>query len=86
MLDFYPTAPAVQLTPFDVAAACALWNAGDREDLELKPISYRPDLHEHRLLILKHPNFYGSTHRILTVRLNPDDGTIEPAAEGVWRS
>jgi hypothetical protein len=66
---------------FDAAAACALWNSGDRVDLELKPICYRLDLEpSHCFLILKHTAFYGSTHRIITVKLNPD-GTIEPAPE-----
>lgn len=66
---------------FDAAAACALWNSGDREDLELKPNLYRLDItSNHKFLILKHPSFYGSTHRIITVKLNPD-GTIEPAPE-----
>lgn len=73
------TTPSDKL--FDAAVACALWNSGDRADLDLKPICYRPDLEpSHCFLILKHTAFYGSTHRIITVKLNPD-GTIEPAPE-----
>jgi hypothetical protein len=73
------TTPSDKL--FDAAVACALWNSGDRVDLDLKPICYRPDLEPNcRFLILQHPSSYGSTHRIITVKLNPD-GTIEPAPE-----
>lgn len=73
------TTPSDKL--FDAAVACALWNSGDRADLELKPIASRRHLTpSHHFLILKHPSFYGSTHRVITVKLNPD-GTIEPAPE-----
>lgn len=73
------TTPSDKL--FDAAFACALWNSGDRADLELKPIGFLLDLEpNYRFLILQHPSFYGSTHRIITVKLNPD-GTIEPAPE-----
>lgn len=71
---------------FDASAACALWNAGERKDLELKPTPVSGTILQpnHKFLILQHPAYYGSTHRIITVKLNPDD-TIEPAPE-TWGS
>lgn len=72
---------------FDASAACALWNAGERTGLELKNAysiarnaTASANDATYCFLILTHPAHHGSTHRIITVKLNPDD-TIEPAPE-----
>lgn len=64
-------------------AACALWNAGQRENMRLV-ITDRDVLNAagNRFLILTHSETYGSINRIIFVRQFFDDH-IEPAPE-VW--